>query len=133
MLGKHIVASPNKKQVLDTILAYIVKNDPGLEHLYKSLVGIDFSPSYKIGTEWYAKLSSLGTWQFDQAQTEAAGLTFQGRVVVKIIEINKYSQVPYKVEFIAKDGGKDIICKSQVMPQILEEREKIEFIEDPPF
>lgn len=129
-LSKLISGTSHKEQILDTIMYSICATDPGLETLYKSLVGIDFTSKYKVGEEFYVKLSRLGSWQFDAKATEDAGLTFQGRVVAKIIQVDKYSNLPYQVTFTAMDKGFPTAFTYRIPELSLEEKDSIDI---PPF
>lgn len=130
-LGKLISPTFHKEQILDTLMYHISKEAPGLEQLYMSLQGIDFTPPYKVGQEFYVKISKLGTWQFDTTATLASDLSFQGRVPAKIVNIDKYSNAPYKVEYkVVGTLGTIITLQYTVSETSLEEKESIEI---PPF
>lgn len=130
-LGKLISPTFNKEQILDTLMYHICKESPGLENLYMSLQGIDFTPQYKLNQEFYVKISRLGSWQFDTTNTLVSDLSFQGRLTVKIKDVNKYSTIPYIVEFKAVDTlGKTVSLTYAIAEIHLEEKESIEI---PPF
>lgn len=136
---RKLIVSVHSNLITDVIIGNLDKTDVGFDQLYKALSGVQELPKFKVGDHVMIKVTSLYTWQFDQAKTEDAGLTLQGRIKCLIIDIDPYKKDPYEVSYkaIKVVGGVDTETdlKSQVQENTmcLEEEWPTESNNDLPF
>lgn len=104
-----MLASDNSELISQVIVGHLATTDVGLEHLYKAFSGVPVVPKFKEGEVLWTNYSNCRTWNMDKDKMTEAGMIHQGKVKVKIKEIDMRRHNPYKVfhEVIDSSGKKE--------------------------
>jgi len=89
----------NKDEMTECLMSVLEGNDHGLAALYKTAIGVKPELEYTIGTRVNVKVDALSTWRMALKEMKKAKTITNDLLVCTIIEVNKYAENPYKVEY----------------------------------
>lgn len=123
LLSKQIKESPVKAELLMLFDATLNEDYQKL-NLYKTLVGIDITPTVKVGEKYWVESYQLSSWNFSREEMQKQHMIVENFVLCVISKIDKYAQRPIEMEYLYIDGaGKKTFGKTEIAIKELRKQE----------